>query len=222
MVNQSKIHVQPLVAILLRLMEECGLKEAELARQTGLAQTTINRLLLGGTSDPRANTLKPIADFFGVTIGELCGFETLSPHRIPGTTNVTNRAAWSSLPIIDWDKVQSWPFYRNQITPLNYKQWITTERMISDEAFALPSLASMAPRFRKGSLLIVDPKAAYKDGHYIIVALDGVSPTVRKVLIDGADVLLKGFEPLQMPTKLHKSHVIYGTIVESRIDTYNV
>src|SRR5579863_3717042 len=94
MSNKTIVNKQPVNLIISQLMEECGTKEAELARQVGIPQTTINRLLLGGTSDPRAYTLKPIADFFGVTIGQLCGFEPLSIHRIAGTLNYLNRKAW--------------------------------------------------------------------------------------------------------------------------------
>lgn len=212
---------QPLIIILQQLMKESSIKEAELARQTGLPQTTINRLLLGGTTDPRAHTLKPIADFFGVTIGQLCGFEPLSPYRIIGTTQTTHRASWQSIPIIEWQQVKSWLFQKKNITPLTHPRWIMTERPVSDRSFALNSLSFMEPRFRKGSILIIDPQAQYNDGHFIVVALDGVTPTVRKVLKDGQHFLLRTFDHTQKAIPLDKKHIVYGTIVESRMDTYN-
>lgn len=220
MTQQKIAPKHPIVNILRKLMEEGGLKEAELARQVNLPQTTINRLLLGGTSDPRANTLKPIADFFGITIGQLCGFEPISAQRISGSIH-PNRAVWHSIPIISWENVTAWPFLKKNITPLTHSQWITTERSVSEHTFALHSLAFMEPRFRKNSILIVDPEAKYKDGHFIVIALDGIHPTVRKVLMDGSEVLLKTFDQNQAPIKLEKKHIIYGTIVESRMDTYN-
>lgn len=222
MTNQD-ISIEPTVrAIIHQLMDECGIKEAELARQVGLPQTTINRLLLGGTLDPRANTLKPIADYFGVTIGQLCGFEPLTSHRIAGTTHVSQRDAWRPIPIIEWDSVKSWVFERKKMTPLTHEYWIMSERLLSGDSFALRSLSSMEPRFRKGSILLVDPQANYKDGHFVVIALDGIQPTVRRVCIDGAEVLLKTFDQTQPPCKLSKQHVIYGTIVESRLDTWHV
>ena len=221
MSNHSPNINKSLVSTILRqLMDEAGIKEAELARQVNLPQTTINRVLLGGTADPRANTLKPIADYFGVTIGQLCGFESLSSYRIAGTLRPTTRSAWVSIPIIEWDKVSSWKFDKKNITPLTHKNWITSERDLSEEAFALYSLASMEPRFRKGSILIIDPQLEYKDGHFVVVALDGIHPTVRRIVMDGSDVLLKAFDQ-SSSIKLEKSHVIYGTIVESRMDVYH-
>lgn len=206
--------------ILRKLMSEAHINEAELSRKTGLPQTTVNRLLLGGTSDPRANTLKAIADFFQVTIGQLCGFEPLSHHRIAGTTSTIQRNAWCFIPIITWEQVSSWKFIKRNLSPTNHKLWIGTERSVSDHSFALHSLAFMEPRFRKTSILIVDSQAVYKDGHYIVVSLDGIHPTVRKILKDGVETWLQSFDKSQPSIKLTKKHAIYGTIVESRMDTY--
>ncbi|MBA2709006.1 MAG: helix-turn-helix domain-containing protein [Tatlockia sp.] len=206
--------------VLRKLMVEANIKEADLARKVNLPQTTVNRLLLGGTSDPRANTLKPIADFFAITIGQLCGFEPLPDDRIPGTTSATQLNAWRFIPIIDWDQVSSWMFTKKNITPINHKHWIGTERAVSNHSFGLQSLSFMEPRFRKTSILIVDPDADYKDGHYIVVALDGIHPTVRKILKDGSDTLLQSFDQQQSSIKFTHKHTIYGTIVESRMDTY--
>lgn len=107
------------------------------------------------------------------------------------------------------------------MTPLQHKNWISTERTMSVQAFALQSLSFMEPRFRKGSILIVDPEAEYKDGHFVIVTLEGIKPTVRKVLKDGSVTFLKSFDQTQPAIKLIKKHKIYGTIVESRMDTYH-
>lgn len=210
----------PICQILRKLMGEANIIEADLARKVNLPQTTVNRLLLGGTSDPRANTLKPIADFFGVTIGQLCGFEPLPHQRIPGSTHSISRIAWRFIPIIGWEQVKSWHFTHKQISPANHKYWIGTERSVSHESFALHSLSFMEPRFRKMSILIVDPEANYKDGHYIVVALDGIHPTVRRILKDGSVTLLQSFDQTQASIKLNKKHTTYGTIVESRMDTY--
>jgi len=205
-------------AIITLLMTEAGIREAELARRTGLPQTTINRLLLGVTGDPRANTLKPIADFFGVTIGQLCGFEPLSQIRITGNTQ-TPKAAWQFIPIIEWAEINGWIFRQSQITPINHKHWIGTERRVSEKTFALNSLSSMEPRFRKGSVLIIDPEVDFKDGHFIVIALDGLTPTVRKVIIDGSQTLLQPFAGTTNSSVRSEGHRFYGTIVESRLNT---
>lgn len=204
--------------IIKQLMKECGIIEAELARQTGLPQTTINRLLLGDTLDPRANTLIPIAKFFGITIGQLVGQEPLNPNRINGTYYPTNKSAWVVLPIIEWADAAAWLFQKNNATPVTYQRWITTERDISADSFALKTLDFMEPRFRKGSVIIVDPYFESKDGNFVVISLNHSEPTVRRILKDGADIYLKKLYGSEEPVKKLPSDTIIGTIVETRIN----
>jgi transcriptional regulator with XRE-family HTH domain len=53
------------------LLTESGISENDLAEQTGVPQPTINRILRGLSRDPRDGTLRPLAEFFGVTVEEL-------------------------------------------------------------------------------------------------------------------------------------------------------
>lgn len=44
-----------------------------LAKKTGVPQPTINRILKGGSADPRSETVRPLADFFNISPEELRG-----------------------------------------------------------------------------------------------------------------------------------------------------
>ncbi len=64
--------------ILLSLMHRAdGISENELARRTGVPQSTINRILSGVSRDPKTGTLQPLADYFGVTVAQLRGEASL-------------------------------------------------------------------------------------------------------------------------------------------------
>ena len=76
--------MENLSAILTQLMLEKGIKSAELARKTGIGQPVIYRLMTGTTENPQIFTLKPIADFFGVSLDQLLG---LSPLDRPKPLN---------------------------------------------------------------------------------------------------------------------------------------
>ena len=205
--------------IISELMLEMGIKEAELARQTGLPQTTINRLLIGATSDPRANTLKPIANFFGVTVGQLIGEEPVNKTRVTGTFSPNNRDAWSNVPVISWEEAISWVFRKDTYNIFSHKKWIATERPISNTSFAIISKQFMEPRFRKNSILIVDPKNEYLDGKFVVVSLDNNTATVRQLVFDNSEFYLKNFDATIPTIKLDtKKHTILGVIVEARID----
>jgi len=54
-----------------------GIKSAELARKTGVAQPVISRLMTGVTNNPQILTIKPIADFFNVSLDQLLGMSPL-------------------------------------------------------------------------------------------------------------------------------------------------
>lgn len=53
------------------LIEEASLNPHILEQRTGVPQPTIHRILSGESADPRTSTLKPIAEYFGVTVAAL-------------------------------------------------------------------------------------------------------------------------------------------------------
>lgn len=63
------------------LMDKGEIKSAELARKTGIAQPVISRLMTGITSNPQILTIKPIADFFDVTLEQLLGILPLDVKK---------------------------------------------------------------------------------------------------------------------------------------------
>jgi|SRR3990167_4637252 len=75
------ILMENLSTILSHLMSEKGIKSAELARKTGIGQPVVYRLMTGVTENPQVLTLKPIADFFGVSLDQLLGLSPLNNQR---------------------------------------------------------------------------------------------------------------------------------------------
>lgn len=73
--------MENLSAVLSHLMSEKRIKSAELARKTGVGQPVVYRLMTGTTENPQVLTLKPIADFFGVSLDQLLGLKPLSTQR---------------------------------------------------------------------------------------------------------------------------------------------
>lgn len=69
-----------LADVLSHLMHIKGINSAELARLIGIGQPVIYRLMTGVTANPQVFTLKPIADYFHISIDQLLGY---SPLEIP-------------------------------------------------------------------------------------------------------------------------------------------
>ena len=74
--------MENLATVLSHLMSKNGLTSSELARKTGIAQPVIYRLMSGNTENPQILTLRPIADYFGISIDQLLGLSALSNQKI--------------------------------------------------------------------------------------------------------------------------------------------
>jgi len=76
------------------LMQKQNLSSSELARLTGITQPVIYRLMTGQTENPQIFTIKPIADYFGISIDQLMGFLPLQgPQPLDNITlhNISNK-----------------------------------------------------------------------------------------------------------------------------------
>lgn len=79
---KSMFDMQKLSANLEALMKDLGdISANELARRSGLDQTTISRILKGTIADPGIRKLCVLADFFGVTLSQLIGEKPLKPEN---------------------------------------------------------------------------------------------------------------------------------------------
>ncbi len=65
--------MENLASVLTHLMSKNGISSAELARKTGVTQPVVYRLMTGETENPQILTLKPIANYFGISIEQLLG-----------------------------------------------------------------------------------------------------------------------------------------------------
>lgn len=197
-----------------RLMIERGITESELARRTNLPQTTINRILLGLTQDPRMNTITPIAKEFGLTIDQVLGKQPILVQDQKAYPENFLCRSIIPIPIIQWNQIMTWVEDRRFPMGADY---ILSEKIIAEEAFALNSTNGLASIAHPHSILLVDPHYDYKDGSLVIVSLNNNKPAVRKLLIDGACTYLKPVSPEIPIETLTEGHKIIGTIIEVRM-----
>ena len=86
--------MENLSTVLTYLMSEKGIKSAELARKTGVGQPVIYRMMTGETENPQVLSLKPLADFFDVSLDQLLGhspLNSLKPFDNNSLHNLTNK-----------------------------------------------------------------------------------------------------------------------------------
>lgn len=200
----------PLSNVLNRLLFERKMKPTELARKLDIPQPTIHRLVTGKSSRPHPATLKPIAEYFDVTVEQLNGMKPLDNTQPSKGLQIPI----SGIPLIQWDQLNS-PF--NQTT----KHIAPSNRALSPTCFAtMMANSSMSPQFPKNSILIMDPTKNPTDRSYVLIKLaESAVFTFRQLLINGDQHFLKPLNPdlTTFPMKLlNNKDELIGVLVEAR------
>ncbi|HRX70981.1 MAG: helix-turn-helix transcriptional regulator [Candidatus Competibacteraceae bacterium] len=73
--------------ILSTLMDRAGLTDNELSDRVGVPQPTISRIRNGAIRDPRDSTLRPLAQYFGLSVSQLRGDMPLPADRMKVAAN---------------------------------------------------------------------------------------------------------------------------------------
>lgn len=202
--------------ILKALMMEMNLTESELARRTGIGQPVVHRIASGETDNPKVATLRPLANFFALSISQLIGDEPLPPNRLPGSFNASAHSL-AYLPLLTWEQALEWP---NLVTRSPTTTMVATDQAVSAQAYALVVKDNtMEPHFPEGTLLIVDFALQPENRDYAIVHLDGQKlPTFKQVLIDGSSVYLKPLNPDFKALPIDKNHRFLGVVIQTRLN----
>lgn len=208
--------------ILSSLMEECDIDDAQLARETGVPASTISRIRTNPSANPTASTLRPISKFFAISISQLLGDEPLPKDRLPGAHNPTHFTS-SRMPIIEWDWVMNWLDTRCENLKGKLKTWISTEKEVGPNAFALiiPT-DSFGLAFRKGSTIIIDPSQSPLDGDLILIKIKNENTVVLKqFLMDGNEPYIRSVNPeIKSTVPLTENHTLIGIIIETRFSLH--
>ncbi|KVE33590.1 helix-turn-helix domain-containing protein [Burkholderia sp. TSV86] len=187
-----------MVARIRALMHQQGLTDADLARRTGISPATLSRVLSMTTEDPRIGTILAIADALGSTVGYLLHSERVYP-----------------IPLLEWDEVLD--FSRNHAARKTRSVNVDTPRRSG--TFAVRTKPSMAPRFRVGSIVIVEPETTFRDAQVVVAALKGREPTLYRVIKDGDTVWLKDITASHTETvnAFGNGVAVLGVVTESRL-----
>lgn len=199
-------------SILQALMQEKNIHTTELARRTNLKQPTVQRIVSGTYEHPHNKTLKPIADFFGLTIDQLTGLKPIS-------WLTDNNSELQRIPIITPTEAINFSFENN----FSAHPHIIIEKNIGKKLYAMQMPdSSMEPLFPEDALLIFDAEKTPKDRCYILIKSPGQNNAVfRQYLIDGNNRYIKPLSPdfsNFMMTTLNIEDIILGVLIQARMD----
>lgn len=179
--------------ILRTLMFKKNINTSELARNISIPQQTLQSIVAGQCNNPRKKTLKPIADFFNISLDQLMGNIPI-PESIENIKIQTSIKKANQVPIFSKNEIEDFLEKPDQVNPNEY---IFTNQKITNKTFAmLLSDSSMEPYFPKGSLLIIDPEKKIKNRCFVLVKIDETDLIIfRQLFIDDNKYYLKPMNP---------------------------
>ena len=207
----------PLNEVLNRLLFQKQIRVTELARKTGVSQPTLQRMVMGNIENPHFASLKPIADYFNITLNQLRGIDPI-PWLYPITPE---EAGWTRIPLLSAEQAVKYKKFLVSKTHLKINEMVLTDIKISKDAYALKMQdASMEPLFPKGTLLIIDANKEPKDRSYVVVALQNYPHAIfRQLVVDGPHQYVKPLSPDFDQYKmgiLSKNDKILGVLLQAR------
>lgn len=199
-----------------RILFEKRIKATELARQTGVPQPTIQRIVAGTTSRPHPNSLRPIADFFDISVDQLKGDASIP--WLPSDEGT--HEGLSKLPILPWAGVPQW---LDNPKLQAAQETAVTDVAVSNNAFGLTIKdSSMEPMFTIGTTIILDPQREPKDRGFVLVKLaDHNEAIFRQLIIDAPNRYLRPLSPDLDQFKLlplKDGDQICGSLVQAKMN----
>lgn len=189
------------------LMAKARVSSDELARQIGIPATTIKRIRNNEQANPTISTLLPIANYFSVSINQLIEAE-------PNDINLHPLKTYR-IPLLSWQECI-------QHTEIEYKEqskYISVERFVSKQAFALIVEDSELYFFPKNSILIVEPSEKPLNGDYIIVAnIQQNIRSIRKYIVELDQIYLKPMISGIATSALTSEYKIIGVILQYKVE----
>lgn len=188
-----------------KLMSTANLNEHELSRRTNIKQPIIHRLLSGENKNPKLQTIKPIADYFLLTVSQLIGEEA---NILSSGFTSNKHYGWTEVPLI------------NSIESLLSEQKVNTECKVSKNTFAAFILdQSMEPLFPEKCLVIVEPNIKAESGDYVMLKNSKNELILRNFLLISGE---KYINPLNNRygtiCKLSDEEKVIGVVIRSIYD----
>lgn len=200
--------------VLQELQELFQINDAELARVTGIPQATIYRLVSGMTDDPKISSIKPLANFFNITIGQLTGDEPLPTQW----NNHMGNNKWNyKLPIISWEQACNWKEVIANLNYGNWSEWCSTNFPISPNAYAIVvTNKTFGLPFPAHTVVLIEPNLVPNDGDYVAIQLDDSNTiSLRKWVVDGDQRWLSPLQPHLAATKCEEHKGFCGVVIQA-------
>lgn len=198
-----------------RLLTDYHISASELARQTGVSQPVVHRIINGETDNPKMETLRQIANYFSISINQLIGETEIninSDGKITGIPQALN------IPVLALEQAHFWPEQKHKATPI---KTVLIEPTSANKHFFAVTLedTAMSPSFPAGTIIIIDPELLPKDSDYVVIHRQGQNKAMfKQFLTDGENKYFKSLNPDFPMMQMTKDHKILGVMIQARIE----
>ena len=192
--------------------------QAALAKKSGVAQSTIGRILRREVN-PQSGNLEQIAQAFGMSIAGLVemGQGGESAAELIDDIKSVERSEYVAL--ISWIQAVSFVDASDQPQPADDDEWMPRPKRSGPRTFALRVRGeSMEPGYQHGDIVFVDPDVAPEHGKDVVVRLDeGNEAEFKRLVVEGQREYLKPVNP-HWPDKIieissHPDARIIGVVI---------
>jgi transcriptional regulator with XRE-family HTH domain len=201
-------------SVLEKLMKEHDIDDSSVARACNIPVASLSRIKNNPDSNPTLHTLKPLSEFFNVSLDELLGYSPLKPKT----------EAFKQIPLIHSEDIVPW--LKNNATHTRpIQKWIVGDTTVSHKTFAVLQEHQIFKDsvFPDHSILIIDPQKAYENGDHLLIFNQAQNIyALRDLIIDDRGNLF--IKPPALKTAEYVAFkdcghavLIIGSVVENRI-----
>jgi transcriptional regulator with XRE-family HTH domain len=148
--------------VLKGLISKADIDTNELSAKTGIPVSTIFRMTSGSTNNPQIANIIPLANFFGVTIGQLIGIEPLDEKNDVSANHLTSPLF--KIPILSLNQVHDYKRLFETLNTHTHSSWIYTDQVFSSKSYSLIiDCRQYEHHFPKGSIIFIDTSVKLHD-----------------------------------------------------------
>ena len=173
-----------------------GLKtQTALAKKTGVAQSTIGRILRGDVN-PQSGNLERIAGAFNISLAKLAemgqegelGAEPIAHFK---SVETSERVA-----LISWGHASSFVDALDKNQPVDSEEWMPRPKDSGARTFALRVRGeSMEPEYQHGDIIFVDPDVAIGHGKDVVIRLGDDKVVFKRLVVEDGLEYLRAANP---------------------------
>jgi SOS-response transcriptional repressor LexA len=192
--------------------------QAALAKKSGVAQSTIGRILRGEVN-PQSVNLEQIARAFSMSLADLAemGQEGESVAELIDDIKSIERSEYVVL--ISWTQAVSFVDEVDSLQPGDDEEWMPRPKRSGPKTFALRVRGeSMEPGYQHGDIVFVDPDVTPAHGKDVVVRINNATEAeLKRLVVEGQRAYLRPANP-HWPDKIieisdHPGARIIGVVI---------